>query len=253
MSRILIETKHLSLDVPYFQPKDRKLLSNPIRLLTDFYVSRTSRTVTTILDDISFTLHAGERLGVIGANGAGKSTLLRLLAGVYAPTRGECIINGNAQGLFHISLGMDMEGTGIENIYLRGLQMGLTLKHIKFLVQDVVEFSELGDHIKKPINTYSTGMMLRLAFAISTMIEPDILLLDEWIGAGDANFREKAEARMNSLVDKSRGLILATHNPGLMKKLCTKGLVLHKGRVAFYGELEDAQKFFTVQSAKDRS
>lgn len=223
-----------------FRPKDRQLLSNPGRFLTDLYFSRTYREIVTILDNISFTVFQGERLGLIGANGAGKSTLLRVLAGIYSPSSGALDVHGTAKGLFSISLGMYPEATGVENIYMRGLQMGLKLTEIKEMVPEVVAFAELEDAIENPLNTYSTGMRTRLAFSISTMIEPDILLLDEWIGAGDARFRDKVQARMNGLVEGSRGLVLATHNTGLMKRLCTKGLVLSKGKMIFCGDLEEA-------------
>lgn len=236
----LIQAKNICLHIPMFRPKDRQLLANPSRFLTDLYFARTRRDVVTILDRISFTLNPGERLGLIGANGAGKSTLLRLLAGIYTPSSGELVVNGTAKGLFSISLGMYQEATGLENIYMRGLQMGLRLKEIKKMVPEVIAFAELEDAIENPLNTYSTGMRTRLAFSISTMIEPDILLLDEWIGAGDARFTGKVQARMNGLVEDSSGLVLATHNTTLMKRLCTKGLVLSKGKMAFYGDLDEA-------------
>ncbi len=230
--------------MPVFLPDDRQLLSNPLKFLTDLYFSRSRRGSVTILDGISFRLMPGERLGVIGANGAGKSTLLRVLAGIYAPTMGEVNVNGSVQGLFDISLGMHPEATGLENIYLRGLRMDLKLMRIKDLVEDVIAFSELEDDIDKPFNTYSTGMRLRLAVAISTMIAPDILLLDEWIGAGDVHFRKKVQARMDGLIEMSRGLIIATHSTGLMKSLCTHGLVLSKGKVVFCGDLDDALRCY---------
>ncbi|MDQ7018961.1 MAG: ABC transporter ATP-binding protein [Robiginitomaculum sp.] len=241
----LLHASKLTLHIPIIRPKDRQLLSNPARFLIDLYFSRTNRDVVTILDKVSFTLNQGERIGIIGANGAGKSTLLRLLAGIYAPSSGTLEVNGTVKGLFSISLGMYPEATGLENIYMRGLQMGLKLQEIKEMVPEVVEFAELQDAIENPLNTYSTGMRTRLAFSISTMIEPDILLLDEWIGAGDARFRDKVQARMNRLVEDSRGLVLATHNTGLMKRLCTKGLVLSKGKMAYYGDLEEALEVYT--------
>jgi lipopolysaccharide transport system ATP-binding protein len=236
----LVDVRNLTLQVPVFLPDDRQLLGNPRRFLTDLYFSRTRRGIVTILDGISFRLMPGERLGVIGANGAGKSTLLRVLAGIYTPTEGEVNVNGSIKGLFDISLGMHPEATGLENIYLRGLQMGLGLTRIKDLVEDVIAFSELRDDMEKPFNTYSTGMRLRLAVAISTMIAPETLLLDEWIGAGDSHFRKKIKARMDALIAQSRGLIIATHNVGLMKNLCTHGLVLEKGKMEFCGELDEA-------------
>lgn len=250
MTKPLLEARNITLNVPIFQPDDRQLLSDPSRFLTDLYFARTRRGIVTILDDISLTLMPGERLGVIGANGAGKSTLLRVLAGIYQPTAGKLVVNGTAKGLFDISLGMNQEATGLENIYMRGLQMGLTLSEIKERVPDILSFSELEDAIEKPFNTYSTGMRLRLAVSVSTMIEPDILLLDEWIGAGDARFRQKVKARMDSLVEKSRGLVLATHNVGLMNSLCTHGMVLDKGKMLFCGDLQEALDFYSIEVTK---
>ena len=243
----LLQVKNICLHVPIFRPYERNLLSNPGRFLTDLYFSRRKRDVVTILDGISFTLRPGERLGVIGANGAGKSTLLRLLAGIYHPSSGKLKVNGTAKGLFNISLGMNPEATGLENIYLRGLQMGLRLKEIKELVPDVIAFAGLEEAIESPLNTYSTGMGMRLAFSVSTMVEPDILLLDEWIGAGDASFRASVKARMDKLVEGSRGLILATHNNGLMKSLCTHGMVLDKGKMVFYGAMDEVLAYYAEE------
>lgn len=181
------------------------------------------------------------------ANGAGKSTLLRVLAGIYQPSSGRLVVSGSAKGLFDVSLGVIPEATGLENIYMRGLQMGLSMKQIKELVPEIVEFSELQEAINNPLNSFSAGMRIRLAFSISTMIEPDILLLDEWIGAGDANFRAKVKSRMEKLVEKSRELVLATHNTGLMKGLCTHGMVLDKGKMVYSGKLVDALEFYNTE------
>ncbi len=236
----LVHAKNICLHVPIFKPRDRQLLSSPGKFLRDLYFFRTQREIVTILDNISFTLHPGERLGLIGSNGAGKSTLLRVIAGIYRPSSGNLMVNGTAKGLFSITMGMSPEATGLENIYMRGLQMGLKLNEIKKLVPEIVAFSELDDAIESPLNTYSTGMSMRLAFSVSTMVEPDILLLDEWIGTGDARFRDKVKARMDKLVEDSRGLILASHNTALMKNLCTRGLVLSKGKMIFCGEIDEA-------------
>lgn len=244
MADFLLEARNISLSVPVFQPGDREILSNPVRFILDLYLARTTRGVVTILNDISLTLSPGERLGIVGANGAGKSTLLRLLARIYTPTTGELKVNGTVKGLFDISLGMNPEATGLENIYMRGLQMGLKLSHVREMVPAILEFSELQRDIEKPLNTYSTGMRLRLAVSISTMIAPDILLLDEWIGAGDAHFREKIRSRMDQLIENSRGLILATHNVSLMKGLCNRGIVLHEGSIVFSGDLDKALDFY---------
>ena len=247
-SKPLIEVRGVSLHVPVITQSERSLLTNPRRLLADLYLSRTRREVATILRDVTFDLKPGERLGLIGANGAGKSTLLRVLAEIYRPSSGSLVLNGTAKGLFDISLGMHPEATGLENIYMRGLQMGIGLKQIRALVPEVLEFSELGEDIRKPLAVYSNGMRLRLAIAVSTMIEPDILLLDEWIGAGDARFNEKIKARMMGLVEESRGLVLATHNTDLMKSLCTHGLVMRKGEAVFHGPVDDAIELYRTET-----
>ena len=240
----LLKADQVSLSVPVFQPPDRQIMTNPLRFISDLYLGKTHRGVANLLENVSLELVQGERLGLIGPNGAGKSTLLRLLAGIYAPTVGTLKTNGTVKGLFDISLGMNPEATGLENIYMRGLQMGFDLREVRELIPRILEFSELEPFIEKPLNTYSTGMRLRLAVTVSTMRPPDVLLLDEWIGTGDARFREKLRDRMNNLVEQSRGLILATHNVGLMQSLCTKGLVLDKGSVVFQGNLAEALDFY---------
>lgn len=247
----LISARNVSLRVPIFLPKERQLLSNPIRLVTDLYMGRSTRTFTTLLEEINLTLLPGERLGLVGPNGAGKSTLLKVLAGIYQPSTGKVQINGEATGMFGIALGMLPEATGLENIYMRGLQMGLGLKQIRALVPEVVEFSELDDAIEKPLNTYSSGMRMRLTVAVSTMIVPDILLMDEWIGAGDAHFRAKFQDRMLGLVESSRGLVLATHSVSLMNSLCTRAVVLKGGRIVYSGPVAEAQAYY-MENAKRR-
>ncbi len=240
----IVQVENLTLQVPMYKPTDRHLLKNPIGFLSDIYLTRTKREMVTLLDNVSFNLEMGQRVGLIGPNGAGKSTLLRTLAGIYKPTSGSASVRGTVKGMFDIALGMNPEATGLENIYLRGLQMGLRLKEITPLITDIVEFADLENAIDQPFNTYSTGMRMRLAFSISTTVEPDLLLLDEWIGAGDANFREKVKSRMENLIAHSRGLILATHNNGLMKSLCTHGLIIAGGKNIFFGDINEALDFY---------
>lgn len=235
----ILAAKDVSLQVPIFQPSDRKLMTNPLRFITDLYLGQTGRKVVKLLDRVTMDVNPGDRIGVVGSNGAGKSTLLRLLAGIYAPTFGQMKRRGRAKGLFDISLGMSPEATGLENIYLRGLQMGMSLDEVRNIIPEVIAFSELGDAIEKPLNTYSTGMRLRLAVSVSTMIKPDVLLLDEWIGAGDAHFRVKLKERMNRIIEDTSAVVLATHNVSLMKELCTRGIFLHEGRILFQGDLDE--------------
>ena len=157
----LLKADQVSLSVPVFQPPDRQIMTNPLRFISDLYLGRTHRGVANLLENVSLELVQGERLGLIGPNGAGKSTLLRLLAGIYAPTMGTLKTNGTVKGLFDISLGMNPEATGLENIYMRGLQMGFELREVREMIPQILEFSELEPFIEKPLNTYSTGMRLR--------------------------------------------------------------------------------------------
>ena len=239
-----IQAQNLTLHVPVFMQEDKQLISTSLNILKGLYLGNSQRKIVTILDNLNFSLKNGDRLGLIGSNGAGKSTLLRLLAGIYHPSHGDLKVEGRVQGLFDISLGMNPEATGMENIFVRGLQMGLRLKEIEGLLDNILSFAELGQAINKPLHTYSSGMRVRLAFAISTMIEPEVLLLDEWIGVGDANFRKKFEMRMNELVDSCRALVLATHNNSLMSSLCTHGMVLNQGKIVFFGQINEALSFY---------
>jgi ABC-type polysaccharide/polyol phosphate transport system ATPase subunit len=240
VSDVLIEAKSIGLSVPVYLPQERSILRNPTSLLSDFYFNNGNRQVQVLLSDLSFSILAGQRLAVIGVNGAGKSTLLRLLGGIYRPTKGHLTINCEPKGLFDVSIGLLGDATGLENLYLRGLEMGLTINEIRQLMPQILEFSELSDAIDKPFNTYSTGMRLRLAVSLALSIQPDVMLLDEWIGAGDAAFQAKVTDRMNKLVDGSRALVLASHNDALLKRVCSHGIVLHKGRSVFMGGIDES-------------
>jgi ABC-2 type transport system ATP-binding protein/lipopolysaccharide transport system ATP-binding protein len=191
------------------------------------------------LRDINLDLKHGDRLGLVGHNGAGKSTLLRVLAGLYEPCAGEVEIAGHIAPLFDISLGMDPEATGFENIFLRGIFLGLSRREISEKVADIAEFTELGEYLSFPIRTYSAGMRIRLAFAVSTAIKPDIILLDEGIGAGDASFLEKAESRLEKFTSQAGIVVLASHSDFLIKKMCTTALLMDRGTVIAQGNVDD--------------
>jgi lipopolysaccharide transport system ATP-binding protein len=191
----------------------------------------TGVTVVQALSDINLELKSGDRLGLIGHNGAGKSTLLRALAGVYEPSSGEFKREGSVSSLIDPSLGIEPDATGIENIMLRGLVMGMSKKEIDKRTPEICEFSGLGQYVNMPVRTYSTGMLMRLAFSISTSVESDILLMDEWLSVGDADFTEKAEKRMRDVVSKSGILVLASHSPQLIAKECNMVLRLSHGRI----------------------
>lgn len=183
------------------------------------------------LSDLSFTIESGERVGLIGHNGSGKSTLLRMLAGVYAPVSGSLKITGNVSPFLELSMGMDGDMTGYENIFLRGIMLGLNKQEITDYKDEIAEFSELGAYLEMPMRTYSAGMLMRLAFSISTVIKPDILLMDEWISVGDRDFQEKAQRRLNDLVERSKILVIASHSIELVKSLCSRIIHLENGRI----------------------
>jgi lipopolysaccharide transport system ATP-binding protein len=188
------------------------------------------------LDNINFVFKNGERVGLIGHNGSGKSTLLRALSGVYTPQYGKIRIEGRTTSLIDISLGINPEFTGRENILIRGSLLGLTRDQIKERTDEIIEFTELGEFIDMPLRSYSSGMQLRLAFAISTTSEPEILLMDEWLSVGDENFKGKAEERMQYLADKSNILVIASHSAEQILKVCSRVLWLEHGRIKMDGD-----------------
>jgi ABC-2 type transport system ATP-binding protein/lipopolysaccharide transport system ATP-binding protein len=190
------------------------------------------------LDSITGTLAEGARVGLVGHNGAGKSTLLRLIAGIYEPCSGTAHIEGRVAPLFNISLGMDPEATGFENIVTRGLFLGLSRSEIQNKVAEIAAFTELDAFLDLPIRTYSEGMRTRLAFAVSTSIEPEILLLDEGIGAGDAAFLAKADKRLAEFTARAGIIVVASHSPGLIRRMCDKVVLLEHGRIALVGDTD---------------
>lgn len=196
------------------------------------------------LRDINLTISKSCRLGIIGHNGAGKTTLLRLLSGVYPPTSGSVSIKGKISALTDFTLGMDPNATGLKNIEFRLVFMGCTFKQAKKSIDEIVDFSELGEFIHLPVRTYSTGMFLRLAFAISTHFTPDILILDEVIGAGDESFREKATNRLKLLIEKSRMVILSSHDLKSITQYCDRAIVMEKGGIMINSTPNDAIEFY---------
>jgi len=196
---------------------------------------RQHRVVVQALREISFDLHGGDRLGLIGANGAGKTTLLRTLAGIYEPVTGRIEIRGRLNALLDASLGMNMELTGRENIMLRGLYSGLPRPALARLEDDVAEFAGLGDFLDLPVRIYSAGMMIRLGFALATAIRPEILVMDEWLSTGDEDFKHKADRRLREIVETTKILVLASHSRDLLRKNCNRILWMEHGRVRMDG------------------
>jgi lipopolysaccharide transport system ATP-binding protein len=191
------------------------------------------------LKNVDLEIVAGDRIGIVGHNGSGKSTLLRLLSGVYEPSSGNIKRSGTVSSLVDISLGINGENTGRENIFLRGKLMGLTKKEIDQKIDEIIEFSELGDYINLPVRVYSSGMLLRLAFSVSTSITADILIMDEWLSVGDGAFAERSSERLRNLVDESEILVIASHTRELLEETCNKIVWLEHGLIKKVGPTQE--------------
>jgi ABC-type polysaccharide/polyol phosphate transport system ATPase subunit len=198
-----------------------------------------TRVVVRSLDNVSFEIEHGDRLGLVGHNGAGKSTMLRVLAGVYEPVSGRVLREGKVSPLLNTSPGMVADDTGYENIFTCGLYLGMTVREIEGKVNDIVEFTELGEYLALPVRTYSSGMLVRLGFAIATAIDPEILLLDEGLGAGDARFAERAQKRIDALIQRSSILVLASHSDALIRSMCNKAVLMDQGRALTVGPVDE--------------
>lgn len=196
------------------------------------------------LNNINLHFKEGDRIGIIGPNGAGKSTLLKIISGVLQPTGGEIFVSGNIQPLIEVGAGFNPEFSGRENIYLNGYMLGFTKQQIAVKEKEIIEFSELGEFIDLPIKYYSSGMSVRLAFAIATSIEPEILVFDEMLAAGDLHFMEKAKKRMNILLEQAKILVFVSHDLKLVETLCKTVFVINKGEIVFQGPPTDAISFY---------
>lgn len=229
----LISVRNLSVEFPIYDNSHRSLKKKVFNLTTGGKIGSDAgrHPVVTALDDLSFEFRHGDRVGLVGHNGSGKTTLLRVLSGVYSPVRGSLDIRGRVASLLDVSMGLDPDATGFENIYLRGIMGGLKPAAIRAKTDEIADFTELGEYLNMPVRTYSSGMMLRLAFAISTSVEADILIMDEWLSVGDAEFSAKAALRLDELVDNAAILVIASHSPELITRTCTRKIHLEHGRV----------------------
>ncbi|HHL43330.1 MAG TPA: ABC transporter ATP-binding protein [Hellea balneolensis] len=207
-------------------------------------IFKPSKPPSPALVDVSMSLDTGDRLALVGLNGSGKSTLLRVLAGIYTPDSGYVRVNGNVATLFSLGIGMRLDMSGRDNIILQGLVSGHNKDEMLEKMPKIIEFSGLADVIDQPVSSYSQGMAMRLVFTIVTSIDADILLLDEWIGAGDRIFRDKAQKRLEEMVSQARGFILASHNAMILKKYCNKALWLDAGQVVMQGDIEPVMDEF---------
>lgn len=241
-----IDLQGVSVEFPIYNINARSLKKRFLRLATGGNVSKDANEhiIVKSLNEVSLSIQHGDRVGIIGHNGAGKSTLLRLLAGIYEPTHGNIKIDGNVSPMLDLMSGIEAEFTGYENVIIRGTILGMSQSHIKNQMDNIADFTGLGDYLAMPVRTYSSGMMVRLAFAISTSIMPDILLIDEVFGAGDSNFVQKARERMVSLVNQSSIVVMATHANELIKEFCNKALLMEGGSIKYFGPVDTALNIY---------
>lgn len=231
---ISIEARNVGVDFPILNSSgQRSIKKRLINIATGGVLAADAgdRVVVRALDGVSFRFVEGDRVGVVGHNGSGKTTLLQTIAGVYEPTAGELDVEGRVSSLLGISLGMEGEITGRENIYLRARLMGCSRTHTDHLIDEIAEFSGLGDFLDLPLRTYSTGMAMRLAFSVATSVEAEIILMDEWLSVGDADFSVRANARLTRMVDRAALVVIASHDRALLDEHCNVILTLAHGKL----------------------
>ncbi len=243
-----IELKDVNLEYYVYGTSSRSFKTSLVKVAAGGLVQNDEKTVKIqALKEISFHLKEGDRLGLIGHNGAGKSSLLKVLAQIYEPSHGSLKISGETNCLFDVMVGLDPSLSGNENIQLRGLIQGLSSRQIKQMAPEIIEFAELGDFIKMPLRTYSSGMLLRLAFSIVTHFKTEILLIDEVVNVGDAQFLSKAKQRMKSLINQTPIVVISTHDHQLIQEFCNRILHLKHGKIEFLGSSEE---FFKKENFK---
>jgi ABC-type polysaccharide/polyol phosphate transport system ATPase subunit len=242
----ILSLENVTLDIPVFDA-NRSFRKSLKQFCTGGNVQQDASQKSVCvraLDNISFQLNKGDRVGLIGHNGAGKTTLLRVLAGIYKPLCGKIQCNGRVTSLLNSMIGIDYNETGLENIRTFGMYLGMSKQELQQKEQEIIDFSELGDFIKLPVRIYSTGMQLRLTFSVITALEPQILLMDEAMGVGDANFADKAKKRLEQFYQKLDVLVIATHSNALIKQLCNKAMLLEHGKVLAFGEVNEVLDFY---------
>ena len=238
-----------AVDFPIFDAKTRSLKKAVLGRAGGRIGTNSKVPIIEALRDISVSLRQGARVALVGHNGAGKSTLLRLMSGIYEPTRGRASVVGKVAPVFDLGVGMDAEISGYDNIVIRGLFLGMTRRQMEERVEDIAEFTELGDYLSMPLRTYSTGMRVRLAMGVVTSIDPEILLLDEGIGAVDAEFLRKAQTRLAKLVERSGILVFASHSNEFLARLCKTAIWIDHGTIKMSGEIEDVVRAYEGEDA----
>lgn len=241
-----VEICNVQLDYPLVGMRHRSLKTRILGAATGGLISPgESVPVIQALRGVSLSLREGDRLGLVGHNGAGKSSLLKVMAGIYQPTSGYVRTNGRIVSTLNISLGMEPEATGFENIVMRGLLLGMKREEIYQKLDEIAAFTELGEYLNLPVRIYSSGMATRLAFATVTAMDSDILLMDEVIGTGDADFMGKAEHRLTQFMNRSKIIAIASHSDSVIRRLCNKAVLLQRGRIAFAGSAEDVLSVYS--------
>jgi ABC-type polysaccharide/polyol phosphate transport system ATPase subunit len=235
-----ITARDVNVLYPVYSGRSRSLKETLIQGVGGRVAVHEDRMVIRALEDISISLKSGDRVALIGGNGAGKSTLLRVLAGILEPSSGELIKHGHVCSLLDMSMGMDPEATGYENIEMRSIFLGATFAEARRRIPEIEEFTELGEYLDLPMRIYSAGMKLRLSFAIAMAIQPQVLVLDEMIGVGDASFAAKAKARLQEVVNELEILIFATHDLDSARHMCKRGVVLESGRMILDAPIDEA-------------
>lgn len=250
-----VELSDVVIDMPILFGAARSLRTAVVsfstggRVVSDAY----RYPVVRALDHVSLEFKEGDRYGLIGHNGAGKSTLLRVISGAYRPAAGYARIEGRVTALFDVGMGLDPESTGRENIYIRGMMLGMQRHEIDAAYEDIAAFADLGPFLELPLRTYSAGMVARLAFGIVTAGHPEILVVDEGVNAGDAAFQKKAEQRLDSFMGRTGILVLATHTTGLLERFCRDIIVLRQGTIAYQGPIADGLAYYrnTVEPSSE--
>ena len=238
---VSLRIESVTVDFPVYNASTRSLKNRLLHHSTGGRIGRdaSNRLCVRALENVSLAFEHGDRVGLVGHNGAGKTTLLRVLAGAYEPTHGHVRRRGRTASLLNASLGIDPEATGYENILTRGLFLGLMPEQVRERMDEIAAFTELGDYLAMPVHTYSSGMRLRLAFAVCTCFDPEILLMDEWLSVGDRSFIQKAQRRLEEFVDRAGILVLASQNAPLLERICSTGIVLKAGQVKARGPIAE--------------
>ncbi|MBB1093371.1 ABC transporter ATP-binding protein [Rhodopseudomonas palustris] len=248
MARITLN--HVSVNFPVLHTGQRSLKKALVAQATGGAILRDAASAPTVqaLRDISAEFLPGDRVGLVGHNGAGKSTLLRVIAGIYEPNHGTVETQGRIVPLLDLGIGFDADLSGRENIRLRGMYLGVPPSRFEAMAPEIAAFTELGEFLDLPVRTYSSGMQMRLALGIATAIEADVLLMDEWVLAGDAAFLEKARARMARFVESARILVLASHSEAIIREWCNKAILMKGGEMLASGAVDEVFREYARQS-----